>query len=46
MSFASVLSEGDHVGTLQSFFVESLDQLARELSATKEERPNLPWNGE
>jgi hypothetical protein len=38
MSLASVLTEGDHVGTLQNLFVETLDQLARELSG----RPALP----
>lgn len=45
-SLASILSGDDHVGAAQQFFVESLDQLAEELAASKKERPDLPWNGE
>jgi len=45
-SLASVLSKDDHVGAVQRFFVESLDQLAEELMASKKEHPDLPWNGE
>ena len=46
MSLARVLPEDDHVGAVQRFFVESLDQVAKELTASKKERPDLPWNGE
>lgn len=45
-SLARVLPEDDHVGAVQRFFVESLDQVAKELTASKKERPDLPWNGE
>ena len=46
ISLASILPEDDHITVLQHFFVESLDQLAEELSASRKERPNLPWNEE
>ena len=46
MNLASVLPEDDHIAALQRFFVESLDQLAEDLSAAKKECPDLPWNGE
>ena len=39
------LSQEDHVWAVQRFFVESIRQLREELTAFKEENPDLPWDG-
>jgi len=44
-SLADMLGEEDHVAAVKSFFIESIRQLRSELTAFKEERPDLPWDG-
>ncbi|CAN5241912.1 hypothetical protein BH24ACT19_BH24ACT19_08470 [soil metagenome] len=44
-SLASFLTEEDHVAAVKRFFIESIRQLRSELTAFKEERPDLPWDG-
>lgn len=44
-SLAILLSEEDHVAAVKRFFIESLRELRTELTAFKEERPDLPWAG-
>lgn len=44
-SLADLLPEEDHVAAVKSFFIESIRQLRKELTAFKEEHPDLPWDG-
>ena len=42
---ADFLSEDDHIAAVKSFFIESVNQLRKELTAFKKEHPELPWGG-
>lgn len=44
-SLANLLPEEDHFAAVQRFFIESIRQLKAELTASKKERPDLPWSG-
>jgi len=40
-----LLHNEDHVAAVKWFFIESIRQLRDELTAFKEEHPDLPWTG-
>ena len=44
-SLANMLQEDDHVAAVRSFFVHSITQLRKELTAFKEEHPEFLWDG-
>jgi hypothetical protein len=43
-SLSSLLYEEDHVAVVKRFFIESIRQLREELTAFKNNHPELPWN--
>lgn len=45
-SLTVLLSEEDHVAAVQSFFIESINQLREELTEFKKTHPDLLWSGE